>query len=60
MKKQKKLTLSKETLRNLAEMESHKILGGGVTSLPNSGDTATCECSMNYPCTRICTYGVPC
>ena len=55
MKKQtgkKKLTLSKETVRNLADLEAREILGGGLT-IPNSTDppaTTTASRIFSCPC----------
>ena len=55
MKKQtsrKKLTLSKETLRELTDLESRGILGGYTNA--NSGDTTwteTCTASRIFTCT---------
>ena len=56
-----KLSLSKETLRNLSERELGNVVGGGTTETRTccSGGTSSC-CTED--CTTTCTEGcsVPC
>lgn len=65
MKKlQKKLSLNKETLRNLSGHELQGIVGGVTASCCNSstetGDTcATCHITNHCTTTNYCTQG-PC
>ncbi len=56
----KKLTLNRETLRNLAKIETAAVVGANTnpTSCRCRIETG-CECETQAGCTALCTSGCP-
>lgn len=56
-KKLKKLSLSRETLRNLGEQDLVQAAGGGPTDPCTNQCSVECTCNCNTEYCDVCTQG---